>query len=392
MAMHRLLVASATLALTLSSYAWAAEPEVTLGQAVTKPAARAPKAASPALSRGASGAGLDVRRYVGALDGLEPEGRAAVRGAADTKVYRAAAPAVVLVVTKDGLGSGALIAPDGRIVTNLHVVEDNDEVGVIFKPVEEGAAVDRKDVRIAKVIRRDGETDLALIQVAEVPAGVAPLKLAEGETIEIGADVHAIGHPTGRTWTYTRGIVSQVRRDYAWSTEDRIPHKATVIQTQTPINPGNSGGPLLNDAAEIVGINSFVGDGEGINFAVSAADVRGLLALKADHAVEPPKPCEISEISREPSKDPKGENVFLDTDCDGAEDVMAVIPANKKKPIMFLSDDDGDGKIDTALFDDGRDGNLDFGFYDTDGDGKHDVVGYFHNGEDEPYMLEKIKN
>ena len=362
-----------------------------LGQAVTKPAARAPKAASPALLRGASGAGLDVRRYMGALDALEPEGRAAVRGAADTKVYKEASPAVVLVVSKDGLGSGALIAPDGRIVTNLHVVEDADEVGVIFKPAEEGAAVGEKDVKIAKVIRRDGEADLALIQVSEVPAGVLPLKVADGQAVEVGADVHAIGHPSGRTWTYTRGIVSQIRRDYAWSAEDKIPHKATVIQTQTPINPGNSGGPLLNDAGEIVGINSFVGEGEGINFAVSAADVKSLLALTADRAAETPKTCEVQEISSEPLEKPKGERVYLDTDCDGVEDVMALIPDSKKKPIAYFSDEDGDGKIDTSLFDEGHDGDLDFAFFDTNADGKQDVVGYYRDGEDKPYKLEKIK-
>ena len=248
-----------------------------------------------------------------------------------------------------------------------------------------------RDVKVAKVIRRDGEADLALIQVAEVPAGVAPLKVAEGQAVEVGADVHAIGHPSGRTWTYTRGIVSQIRRDYAWSAEDKIPHKATVIQTQTPINPGNSGGPLLNDAGEIVGINSFVGEGEGINFAVSAADVKGLLALSADRAAEAPKPCEVQEIASEPMTNPKGEKVYLDTDCDGTEDVMALIPDSKKKPIAYFSDEDGDGKIDTSLFDEDHDGDLDFAFYDTDANGKQDVLGYFHNGEDKPYRLEKIK-
>ena len=54
---------------------------------------------------------------------------------------------------------------------------------------------------------------------------------------QVGADVHAIGHPQGQTWTYTKGLISQVRPDYQWG-----PHKADVIQTQTPINPGNSGG------------------------------------------------------------------------------------------------------------------------------------------------------
>jgi S1-C subfamily serine protease len=389
--MHRVLVASATLAFTLSSYAWAAGPEDVLGQALPKASMRAPKVASPARAGAASGAGLNARRYAKALDGLAPEGQAAVRGAADTRVYKAASPSVVLVVSDNSLGSGALVSADGKIVTNLHVVGEAQEVGVIFKPATEGAKVGEKDVRVAKVIRRDGVADLALLQVAEVPAGVTPLKLAGESPLDVGADVHAIGHPTGEAWTYTRGIVSQVRQDYAWKAEDRIQHKATVIQTQTPINPGNSGGPLLNDALEIVGINSFSGEGEGMNFAVSAKDVSALLTLAADRAVEAPKACEVQEISTEPSKDPKGENVFLDTDCDGEADVLMTIPARKKDPITYMSDEDGDGKIDTVLFDFGQDGQLDFAAFDTDGDGKHDLEGFYRKGENEPYRMEKVK-
>src|SRR5690606_14286963 len=130
------------------------------------------------------------------------------------------------------------------------------------------------DIRPAKVVKRDGVADLALLQVADVPAGVKPLAVGSAASVQVGADVHAIGHPTGEAWTYTRGVVSQVRKDYAWMDE----HKATVIQTQTPINPGNSGGPLINDDLEIIGVNSFKADGEGLNFAVSADDVKAFLA------------------------------------------------------------------------------------------------------------------
>jgi S1-C subfamily serine protease len=389
--MHRLLIASATLAFTLSSYAQAQiVPEGLLGEAVTKPAARAAKPADPALARGASGTGLAVRRYGAALDRAGAAAQATLRGAGETKVYKAASPAVVLVVSKAGAGSGALITADGKIVTNLHVVGDEEEVGVIFKPAQEGAKIG-KDIHIAKVIRRDGQTDLALIQVGELPAGVTPLKVAEGP-VEVGADVHAIGHPTGETWTYTRGIVSQIRQDYAWSAEDRIPHKATVIQTQTPINPGNSGGPLLNDAMEVVGVNSFSGEGEGMNYAVSAGDVRVLLALTADRATAKPEACDVKEISTEPSKKPKGEIVYLDTDCDDVEDVIVTIPASKKDPVSYASDEDGDGKLDTVIYDFDHDTQPDAGVYDTDADGKPDMRGFYRKGEDEPFRVEKISN
>lgn len=252
--------AAVTATLSLASYAWAAPPEARLGQPADLPDGTAAKGRVDLPDLPAAGV-----RFGQALSRLKPEGQATTRGAAETRVYQKASPAVVLIVSENALGSGALISADGKIVTNLHVVDDAEVVGVIFKPAVEGAAVGKGDVRRAKVIRRDELTDLALIQVEEVPAGVTPLAIGNSTTLQVGADVHAIGHPTGEAWTYTRGIVSQIRRDYEWSTEDKIPGKATVIQTQTPINPGNSGGPLIDDGLRLIGINSFIGDGEGLN-------------------------------------------------------------------------------------------------------------------------------
>lgn len=389
--MKRLRFGAAILALGLSSYAQGARSEGGLGGPVpTLDPAAAARPASPALARALGGVNRNVGHYARALDALQPEGRSATRGAAETRVYQAAAPAVVLVVTKDGLGSGVLVSADGRIVTNLHVVGDQTEVGVIFKPATEGAAVDKKDVRVAKVIRRDGLADLAVIQVAETPAGVTPLKIGASSAVKVGADVHAIGHPTGQSWTYTKGVVSQIRHGYAWSADDKVEHKATVIQTQTPINPGNSGGPLLDDNLLVVGINSFISDGEGINFAVSAEDVTALLALTADRAAPEIPKCEPVEISSGPMKKPKGVEYFMDGDCDGKIDSTVEVPDSKRYPIILFADSDGDGKYDTMLIDDGHDRDWDQALYDTDADGEPDLKGFYRDGEDEPYRMEKM--
>ena len=381
-----------------ASYAWAAPPEAYLGQVVGKGAGARPSAAraAPALrlgdvarSQGAVGA------FARALDQLEPEARTATRGANETRIYQQAAASVVLIVTDDGLGSGVLISADGQIVTNLHVVEGADEVGVIFKPLQEGAEASSADVHRAKVLRRDEVADLALIQVSELPGHVKPLSLAPGGTsVSVGANVHAIGHPTGRAWTYTRGFVSQIRRDYAWSTEDRLKHQATVIQTQTPINPGNSGGPLIDDNLQVVGINSFKGEGEGLNFAVSAEDVRAFLGRTSDRAAAKapdPKTCKVAVVGERASKDPVGTEFLMDADCDGQGDYIAIYPKDKREPVTLLMDDNGDGKIDTVLFDKGGDGQLDYALYDTDGDGEFDLEGKYRKGEDEPYKYEKIR-
>ena len=350
----------------------------------------AAKPAPPGVVRAVSGMDRNAGRYAAALNALQPEGRSVTRGAAETRVYKAAAPAVVLVVTKDGLGSGVLVSADGRIVTNLHVVGDETEVGVIFKPATEGAAVDKKDVRVAKVIRRDGLADLAEIQVAETPVGITPLKIGASSAVQVGADVHAIGHPTGEAWTYTKGVVSQIRHDYAWSAEDKLEHKATVIQTQTPINPGNSGGPLLDDNLLVIGINSFISDGEGLNFAVSAEDVTAMLALTADRAAPPSSVCETKELSSGRSKKPKGDEYILDTNCDEKADTVVTVPFDRREPITYLVDNDGDGRFDAVLVDDGQDDQLDLAMYDTDGDGKLDLEGYYRPGDTKPYRYEKV--
>lgn len=392
--MSRLLTRAAfTLGLCFASYAWAAAPEDVLGTAAPDLAVGAGGSTRAPAKLARSGVALDrsVKRYMSTLDRVGPEAAAVTRGANETRVYQTAAQAVVLIVSGDSLGSGALISADGKIVTNLHVVGDATEVGVIFKPATEGGKVGKKDIRVAKVIRRDGLADLALIQLAEVPAGVTPLKVAASITVQVGSDVHAIGHPTGESWTYTRGIVSQIRRDYAWTFDDKVPRMATVIQTQTPINPGNSGGPLLDDALQIVGVNTFSGEGEGLNFAVSAENVTALLAMTEDRAAPPSTACEVKVISTRPSKKPKGEESVLDTDCDGVGDLLANFPFDRREPITYVADEDGDGKLDTVLVDVDQDGSLDYGLFDTDADGKPDTEGFYRPGEDKPYRYEKIR-
>jgi S1-C subfamily serine protease len=389
---------AACFALFAASYAWAGPPEGYLGRGVD--ASGGPPSAAGAAGVGplkARSSGGSVKRYAAALDRLAAAPRAATRGAKESHVYAEASPSVVLVITKEALGSGVLISADGKIVTNLHVVGDNAEVGVIFKPKVEGASVDDADVHRAKVLKRDEVADLALIQVSELPAHVKPLALGSSAAVQIGEDVNAIGHPTGEAWTFTRGIVSQIRRDYAWTAEDKLQHKATVIQTQTPINPGNSGGPLIDDNLQLIGINSFKTEGEGLNFAVSVEDVKAFLARAGDRVTEHPKPvdpanCKSKALKERASDDPPGKELLVDEDCDGKGDFIAILPDDRSLGITMLYDDDGDGKIDAALFDKNWDGYPESGLYDTNGDGKFDMTGRFHKGDKDPYRYDRIKD
>lgn len=316
------------------------------------------------------------------------------RGAKESAVYRQASPAVVLIVTEKGFGSGALISASGDIVTNWHVVGDSDKVGVVFKPAQEGAEPAETDVRIAEVVRTDQVADLALVRVKDLPAGIAPLKLGATSSLPVGADVHAIGHPTGEAWTYTRGIVSQIRRGYSWVSRDGVRHSADVIQTQTPINPGNSGGPLLDDQLSVVGINSFKGEGEGLNFAVSAEEVRTLLTRTADRKAASAKTsaadCEPTALKTTRSESLPGQHELLDVDCDGVGDGIFSVPDDPTSPYSYSFDEDKDGTLDTMLIDEDRDGDFERSLHDTDGDGKSDVVAYYKDGEDDPYKVERM--
>ena len=62
--------------------------------------------------------------------------------------------------------------------------------------------------------------------------------------IRVGQDAHAVGHPKGNYWSYTKGYISQIKQNYKWNYQDQTKYNADVIQTQTPINPGNSRRPF----------------------------------------------------------------------------------------------------------------------------------------------------
>lgn len=218
------------------------------------------------------------------------------RGAVDTAVYKEAAPGTVLVVTDTGLGSsgirigsGIILNSAGEILTNYHVIRDAKRVVVVFKP-ERGVDV-RKDLAYAATpIKVDEIADLAVLKVEAPSRLLHPLPMGDISKLEVGDDVHAIGHPEGEVWTYTTGTISQIRPKYEWKNKgENVTHSANVIQTQTTINPGNSGGPLLNDKAQVIGINSFQSnEGEGLNYAIAGDTIETFLTRSTNRVAEAP--------------------------------------------------------------------------------------------------------
>jgi len=131
------------------------------------------------------------------------------RGLEDISLFRNDAPSVVLILTKDGLGSGSLLK-NNIILTNRHVVGNDRRVTVVFKPSDPSGKPKDNEVVQADVVKLDVQRDLALLRPASVPSR-PPLDISVDDSIDVGTDVFAIGHPTGQDWSFTKGIVSVVR-------------------------------------------------------------------------------------------------------------------------------------------------------------------------------------
>ncbi|QKY19069.1 trypsin-like peptidase domain-containing protein [Halolamina sp. CBA1230] len=198
-------------------------------------------------------------------------------------LYREVVPSVVSVyVTRSiddtgqqgrGAGSG-FVYGDGYVVTNDHIVGDTDEVELRFHDGQ---------WRMGEVIGSDPYTDLAVIDVEDLPADATALSVADANP-EPGERVAAIGNPMGLDGTITVGYVSGT--DRATPTESGFSLPET-IQTDAAINPGNSGGPLLTLDGVVVGVNRAKA-GDNIGFAIGPAIVtRVVPALIRDGAFRP---------------------------------------------------------------------------------------------------------
>ncbi len=175
-------------------------------------------------------------------------------------------PSVVAIETSSqaarevfqGAGSGIVLAEDGLVLTNAHVVGSLNEITVVLSDGTEHPAT---------LVGSSPDDDMALIQVEDVD-DLVPAELGSSDDLRVGDEVIAIGNALnlGGEPTVTRGIVSAKDRDL----QAEGVSLEGLIQTDAAINPGNSGGPLVNAAGQVVGMNTaIVADAQNLGFSIA---------------------------------------------------------------------------------------------------------------------------
>ena len=200
------------------------------------------------------------------------------------EIYRDVSPGVVTIRSIFGAaggaeGSGFVLDSNGEIVTNAHVVTEEESNGGRTPAKEVFVEFSNRNVLEAQIVGFDPFADVALLKVEPEGFPLHPLELGDDSELEVGEPVAAIGSPFGEQRSLSVGVVSATDRSVKSLTQFQI---EGAIQTDASINPGNSGGPLLEGEGRVVGINQQIetnsGANDGVGFAVPISAI--------EHSVE----------------------------------------------------------------------------------------------------------
>ncbi|TMI85822.1 MAG: trypsin-like serine protease [Bacteroidetes bacterium] len=220
-------------------------------------------------------------------------------------------PAIIQIATQTATGTGFYVKEFDLIVTNEHVIGNNAEVTIAGKLFAK---------TLSRVWYTDRKHDLAFLE-APKNAILPELKLGNYESMKDGDQVLAIGHPYGLNYSATQGVISKI---------DRIRDGLKFIQIDAAINPGNSGGPLVNDNAEVIGVNSFIiRGGDNLGFALPVNYLREALQLYLPNKGQPSTRCHSCNYLVTPA------NIDSKKYCPscGTEVKLPIMPEKETEPI-----------------------------------------------------------
>ena len=331
------------------------------------------------------------------------------------EIFEKFANSVVYIDNKkdQGSGSGFVINHKGlKIITNWHVVETAKDVTICLKTENLNRVCDT-DYYTGKVVKRNKQKDLAMIEVKGLPTSLKPVVYGDYKKVKIGQTAFAIGHPDGLVWTFTNGMISQKRPEYRWKYKSSR-HFANVIQIDVPINPGNSGGPLFDKNSKLIGVNTFTSEGENLNFAIAVDDLIEFINEVKQEDVESKyiqkkkkgntwiqKKSDKNKKSGISKKYPNAKEVdltkngvtdtwLLDENKDGNYE-KALMDFNEDGIIEAVAfDDNENNNYEMIVFDDDLDGNPDRAEYDENDDGTMDVIAYDYNQDGEWDKFEEL--
>jgi len=241
-------------------------------------------------------------------------------------------PAIVVVKTPSGMGTGWFCNPEGYVVTNEHVISGEQSITVTAFKLEEGR-FEKKVYKKVKLVALDSHVDIALLRIEEeIGMEIPQLYIGDSTKLREGDEVFTIGNPLGLERSTAQGIVSKVNRSF----DGRL-----YVQTTAPIAPGNSGGPLFNERGEVIGVVNmgyiFL---DGLGFAVPSKYVKEVLDNVEAFAYDPDNPNVGVRYMETPVTATDGSIRF--TECD-------FIKAGRGISRLTLSDINGDG-VEEVVF------------------------------------------
>jgi S1-C subfamily serine protease len=311
------------------------------------------------------------------------------KGAAE--IFEKFADSVVYIENKkdNGSGSGFIVNHKGlKIITNWHVVETAKDVTICLRTKDLNKVCDT-NYYTGKIVKKNKQKDLAMIEVKGLPTSLKPVKYGSYNSVKVGQTAFAIGHPNGLVWSFSNGMISQVRPDYRW-TYKTSRHFANTIQYTGSINPGNSGGPLFNKNNQLIGVNTFTSEGENLNFAIAVDDLIDFInEVKQDDIeskyIQKKKKGNTWIQKKSDKKKNSGRSKKyssakeIDLNENGTIDTWLLDENKNGNFEQALIDLNEDGTIEIVALDENEDKNFEIYFYDLDLDGNPDKVEYDEN-------------